>query len=213
MLGLINSRISSDASHIRYFYQDESYFPKDIIKLEDNEVYVDCGAFDGDTIYLFLEKMKDFGKKYLKIFAIEPDENNMTNLKKNLYHKENILFINEGVYSRDGIISFNMCSTMGSKIDEKHSKTSINVRTLDNILSEENVTMIKMDLEGAELEALHGGAKIIKKCKPKLAIAVYHKIEDLYAITLYIKELYPKYNFYIRALNPDSVDVTLFAIP
>ena len=59
----------------------------------------------------------------------------------------------------------------------------------------DRITMIKMDVEGAELESLKGARKTIQRDKPKLAICIYHKPEDMTEIPLYIKELVPEYRF------------------
>jgi hypothetical protein len=73
--------------------------------------------------------------------------------------------------------------------------------SLDDFLSEKEqreITYIKLDIEGAELEALKGMKKIIATCKPKLAICIYHKPTDLWTIPLFIRSLNPSYKLYIR---------------
>lgn len=71
----------------------------------------------------------------------------------------------------------------------------INVDRLDEILKDEVITFIKMDIEGSELPALQGAENIIKEQKPKLAICLYHKIEDFWEIPMYIHNLLPEYHF------------------
>ncbi len=72
--------------------------------------------------------------------------------------------------------------------------------------------MIKMDIEGAELEALKGAKKTIQRDKPKLAICIYHKTEDLWEIPLYIKELVSEYCLYIRHQTFGTGDTVLYAV-
>lgn len=104
-------------------------------------------------------------------------------------------------------------ATGGSRVSDSGT-SSIEVDKIDNLISHDiKVTMIKMDLEGVELEALKGAKAIIKKHKPKLAIAVYHKIDDLIELPKYIQSIVADYNFYLRAQCFDSVDVILYAIP
>lgn len=69
---------------------------------------------------------------------------------------------------------------------------------LDNLFIDTPITFIKMDIEGAEKESILGAKEIIKKYKPKLAICVYHKLEDIYMIPKMIKELVPEYKLYLR---------------
>lgn len=77
----------------------------------------------------------------------------------------------------------------------------------------DRVTTIKMDIEGSELEALKGARETIRRDKPKLAICIYHKTEDLWEIPLYIKSLIPEYRFYIRHHGPSGLyDSVLYAV-
>ncbi len=212
MIGFINSRISGYADDIRKYTIDESYFPKGVISLENNEVFLDCGAFDGDTIEIFKKQMHLSNKTYDKIYGFEPDKNNFQKLKYNNANNNKVIALNIGVFDKKDTLSFCSEATGGSCISE-NGTTSIEVDKIDNLIpSGIKVTMIKMDLEGAELEALSGAKDIILKYKPKLAIAVYHKIDDLIKIPKYIKSLVPNYKFYLRAQCYDSVDVTLFAV-
>lgn len=91
---------------------------------------------------------------------------------------------------------------------------SIPVTTIDNTIDPcDRVTMIKMDIEGSELEALKGAMETILRDKPKLAISIYHKMEDMWEIPLYIKELVPEYRFYIRHHNSGGfAESVLYAV-
>ena len=72
--------------------------------------------------------------------------------------------------------------------------------------------MIKMDIEGSELEALKGSKKVIQRDKPRLAICIYHKPEDMTEIPLYIKELVPEYKLYIRHHSNAGTETVLYAV-
>ena len=116
-----------------------------------------------------------------------------------------------GVYSDDKRISFLNVGGGTSCICD-NSEDVIDVRKLDTILSDENVTFIKMDIDGAELDALKGAKAIIQKNKPKLAISIYHKPEDIIEIPLLLHEILPEYKFYIRHYSIYSVETVLYAI-
>ncbi len=212
MVGFINSRISGYSCDIRQYTIDESYFPKGVVSLENNEVFLDCGAFDGDTIEIFKEQMKLANKTYNKIYGFEPDKENFKKLKENNINDKKVLPLNVGVFDKEDILSFCSEATGGSCVSE-NGTTTIEVNKIDNLIpNDTKVTMIKMDLEGVELEALAGAKDVILKDKPKLAIAVYHNVDDLIEIPKYIQSLVPDYKFYLRAQCYDSVDVTLFAV-
>ena len=84
---------------------------------------------------------------------------------------------------------------------------------IDEAIAEgDKVTFIKMDVEGAELESLKGAEKTIRRDKPKLAICIYHKPEDMWTIPLYIKELVPEYKLYIRHHSSGVCETVLYAV-
>ena len=87
------------------------------------------------------------------------------------------------------------------------------VVAIDRVVAEEDkVTFIKMDVEGAELESLKGAKETILRNKPKLAICIYHKPDDLIDIPLYINELVPEYKLYIRHHSNDRGETALYAV-
>jgi len=89
---------------------------------------------------------------------------------------------------------------------------SIEVKSIDN-LNLENVTFIKMDIEGAELNALKGAEKTLLRDKPKLAICIYHSNEDMICIAEYIHNLVPEYKLYVKQhfLFPSAASTVLYA--
>ena len=93
-------------------------------------------------------------------------------------------------------------------------KKVVKLEALDNMFFNENITFIKMDVEGAEKESLLGASKIIKKCMPKLAISVYHKSEDIYEILLMIRKFSEKYKIYLHRHNTYSyiTEIVCYAI-
>ncbi len=185
------------------------YFTKDIIKFIDDEVFLDCGAYDGDTIRSFYNQTN---AKYKKIYAFEPDKKMITVLSNNIQNIPNCLLMQIGVYSEDKKIGFNNagCGTITSFPTDDETDC-IQVAKIDNVISDK-VTFIKMDIEGSELAALMGAAQTIKKYKPKLAICVYHKAEDLISIPQYIKSLVPEYKLYLRGYFDYASEVVLYAV-
>ena len=185
---------------------EKQYFPEDIVHLTDREVFVDCGAYTGDTLESFLKKVHNF-KRY---YAMEPDQRRFKELSSKL--KENMIHIPVGAWDRTDVLSFSLENECG-EITEYERGNLIQVDRIDNIFHhDEKITFLKMDIEGAELSALHGAEKTIKRDKPVLAICVYHKREDLIAIPQYIKELVPEYKLYLRAHFPYASELVLYAI-
>ena len=122
---------------------------------------------------------------------------------------------NVGAWNEKTVLSFfsNANTPNGSTIREK-GNTTINADSLDNLISDGKADFIKMDIEGAELNALIGAKNLIQKNNPILAICAYHRQEDLITIPQYIKKLNSNYKIYLRKHNKyEFCDLVLYAIP
>jgi len=209
MVAFINAKISRNPkSLICLNVKDEEMYYPEFFKLSDDEVFIDCGAFDGDSILSFVNKTKG---KYSKVYAFEPDKNNIEKLKENTSQFKNIEIIKKGCFSSKTTLYFRDGEGLSSTFSNQGNVT-IEVDTIDNVIPEK-VTIIKMDIEGSELEALKGAQKTICKNLPKLVICLYHKPDDLFTIPQYISELSDSYNLYLRHYGLYSYDLVLYAIP
>ena len=172
----------------------------------DHEIIVDCGAYTGDMVQLFYKNIPG-----CRVIALEPEEKNYESLQK--LKLEGLMAIKAGAWSEDTILSF---SDQGSGTSvgaiDTYGNTKIDVKALDHLPECQSATYIKMDIEGAELEALKGAEKIIKREKPKLAICIYHKPQDFFEIPLYIKKINPDYKLYIYHHSYHTYDTVLYAV-
>lgn len=191
----------------------ELYFDPDIIKLHGDEVFVDAGVLNLETSLRFMEECQRSHVRNYKIHAFEPDgvsyEKCMGMLKG--MPDADVKLYNVGLWSEDTTLYFEESGNAASRISQEKTGTSIKTVALDNCISDP-VTFIKMDIEGAELEALKGSREIIKKYRPRLAISAYHKKEDLVELPLYIKELVPEYKLYIRHYSNAGIETVLYAV-
>ena len=190
-------------NHIQYF--DLPYLER-----AEEEVFVDGGSFDGNTSLDFENWCKDKEVKNSFVYIWEPDSKNIEKCKKNLltskiYHE----FISKGLWNKKDVLQFNMDNT-SSAICET-GKYQIETDSIDNICKI-IPTFIKMDVEGAEYNALLGARKVISKYKPKLAICVYHKPEDIWQLPILIHEINPEYKFYLRHYSFAHNETVLYAI-
>ena len=167
---------------------------------------VDCGAYRGDTIVTFLDNVV----QYKNVFAFEPDKSNFLILKENFGKKSNICLYDYGVGEKNDVVCFDAKKNMWFCVAEDGNDEII-IRKLDDIIKEE-VTMIKMDIEGAELSALKGAQEIIKKYHPKLAICIYHRIDDIITIPQYLESIVPEYRFYVRQYDDLLFQTVLYAV-
>ncbi len=191
--------------------EEKQYF-EDFMCCNDGETFIDAGALNLNTTMQFMKHCMKYGVTDSKVIAFEPDVISFKKMQKIIKdkHIENVEVVNAGLYSSNTILQFNLLGNGSSSISENGS-TNVNVVMLDSKI-QDKVTFIKMDIEGAELEALKGCQKTILKYKPKLAICVYHKPEDIIKIPLYIKSLVPEYKLYMRHYSNSVNETVLYAI-
>ncbi len=178
------------------------YFPADIVPIEDCRSVVDCGAYIGDTLEEFVELTRRGGQEYEHYYAFELDRDNFEKLQdtaRKFDDGRRITCFPYGVWSEDQEITYGtMASDDSLSIYNPRETQKARVVSLDNQLKGMPVSLIKMDIEGSEMEALKGCAGIIREQKPIMAVCVYHRIEDMWEVPLYLKELCGDYDIYMR---------------
>jgi len=194
---------------LKQYTTGTEYFDIRYFSYSDNEVMADIGAYTGDTIVEFKKFMLEIGKDEPFVYAFEPDEENCKTLAQNMEYLsvERYELIRKCVGSDDTNNQkhvFNNCRDFAGSIN-------IPMCRLDTILKDINVTFIKADVEGFELDVLKGAHYIIKTKQPKLAICVYHLTHDLFEIPLYIKQLNPNYKLFLGMHGNDLRGVICYA--
>ncbi len=172
------------------------YFDLDVIQATEKEVFVDLGAYIGDTV---LDYLNQYGaNQYQKIYCYEITEDSFETLKNNLSSYPNITLRKKAVSDQEGILYFqksvvdHSANMVGSTGEEE-----IESITLDQDITEK-VTMIKMDIEGSEEKAILGAKRHITEEHPKMLISVYHNHEDIWKIPKMLKEMWDGYHFRLR---------------
>jgi FkbM family methyltransferase len=175
-------------------------------------VYIDCGAYIGDTI---MECVETFGSRIAKIVAFEPDEENFEKLKNTVDDKENITLFKAGVWSENTKLGFVSGELAGSRVDTSIDKieNEISVRSIDETPECAEASFIKMDIEGSELNALEGAKKTIVRNRPILTICIYHTNEDMLSIPEWMVDNLTDYKFYCRHHSYFIQDTIMYAIP
>lgn len=186
-------------------FRPGQYF--DVWKPRDDEVFVDCGAYDGQTLQEF---NKWCSESYEAIHALEPLPDMQDNLRRNTLEMHDVAIHSVAAWERDEMLSFSLDGA-GSCVSSLDS-AAIDVQgaSLDNLISG-RVSFIKMDIEGSELAAINGAQHLIQKWKPRLAISIYHKKKDLFSIPMRILELVPEYRFRIRHYSAGLYETILYA--
>ena len=208
LLDLLNFRKNRDLSYLRAYEVDfiGQYF-EDFLGISENEVFVDVGAFDGNTSIEFIK----YCPKYKSIYIFEPSSPNLAKAKENLNKYQSVYFFPMGLSDQKAMLKFDALSGSASSASED-GKDTIQVDRLDSVLSE-RVTFIKMDIEGAEGKAIAGMTEHIINDHPKLAISVYHRPKDLWLIPKQILEIRSDYSIYIRHYTEGTDETVMFFIP
>ncbi len=184
--------------------KDEAF--NGILKLQSSSSFLDLGAYSGDTVLDFARRVGDFSH----ITAVEPDKKSFLKLQRNT-ETLGAQCINAAVSDTDGEVLFGSKASRGSSIGEGSPLSAV---TVDTLARDKSFDYIKFDVEGAELSAVMGAEKTIKRDRPKMRIAAYHKSADYFAIPEAVLSFIHDYDIYMR--HHPSVpawDTDFFFIP
>lgn len=184
------------------------YFPDDFFQLSRNEVFVDCGAYDGDTIAEFRCATSDH---FAEIIAFEPDPQNFSALKSAVNSDERIRLHPYATGARRETVHFTIGGT-SSRISSAGT-CEVQVVTLDEALSGIAPTYMKFDIEGSEPATLDGGRATIARHRPKMAVCLYHAPDHLWRIPLRLAELLPDSRFTLRTYSADGWECVCYCVP
>jgi FkbM family methyltransferase len=192
---------------------NDTYFPMDLLSPISDEVFVDCGSFDGDSIRSF---KRHWGGGFRHAFAFEPDPANRGALAANMEAMgidNRVTVMPYAVGNTNGQVSFALNSSASSHITTQDAGSAIECRRLDDIEWPVIPTYIKMDIESAEPEALAGGSELLRRHQPVLAVCTYHRSEHLWQIPNLIRSISPKYHVFLRRYAEECWEGVCYAIP
>jgi FkbM family methyltransferase len=193
----------------------ESYFLEDVFDLIPDEVFIDCGAFDGDTLRAYLSHVHQDFRRFV---AIEPDQATFGRLNAFVdgLHpqiRDKVTVLHCAVGATRTMIPFQGTGELSSKAapDGTSFIRCVPIPELEDPSAP--ITFIKMDIEGAEADALHGARTAIERNRPVLAVCVYHTQHDLWRLPLFMKEMVPDYQMYLRCHEGDGWQTVAYAVP
>ena len=209
---VLKFKLTEDYTYLLEVKDDikKQYFDE-VVKFSDEEVFVDCGGYTGDTIEAFLKAVDN---KFKHIYSFEPDERNfkiLTKYVEGLEQKDKIKAIKAGVYYKSSVF-YLQGEEMAIACTNEATDRKVEVCAIDDVVKFAP-TYIKMDIETFETYALLGAMESIIKYKPKLAISIYHKFDDLWNIPLLLKQWVSEYDLYIRHYECYQAETVVYAIP
>jgi FkbM family methyltransferase len=203
-----NFRLNRDIHYLKdfKFKPNEQYF-EEFINTSRIFSFVDGGSFDGATTEEFMKKQP----LYANAYVFEPSLNSFNLLKNKFIGNSKIELFNKGLWNIETTLFFNSSLGNASKI-EQDGEEKIETMKLDNII-DNKIDFIKLDIEGAEIEALDGAVNTIKKNKPTIAVCVYHNQSDFISIPKKLISIHPDYKILLRHYTQGVCETVMYFIP
>ncbi len=191
-IDVLNFKVSGKVEYLFKCQKDKMQIYSEYLKLTSNEIFMDLGAYDGDTVREFLTATCG---EYDEILAVEADEKNYKKLAEKTKDIKKIRTYNLAAWDKKETLFFEKKKGRNSKLSSS-GKVEVQADSVDNILKGKKITVLKMDIEGSEEKVLCGAAETIKTHKPKLYVCAYHRNDDMFRLPLKINELCPEYKIH-----------------
>jgi len=206
--GILAYRQSGNIAECPVPSLEDEYTPIGLPRFAEPLRIIDCGAFTGVAIHKFLKA----GYEIASFVAFEPDPANFAILASRNFPVDRRICLPLGTWSTTRQLSFASNGSMASRLSDA-GDTTIQCVALDDILHGEKINLIKMDVEGAEVETLRGMRNIIEQQNPHLLISAYHAPEHLYEITDLITSWNLRYKFHLRVHEYNTFGTVIYAFP
>jgi len=181
----------------------------DFFSIKENEVFIDCGAYNAMTSVEFA-RWTNYNYKKIYLFEISPNFEKMCEKNLKSHRIKNYEIIMMGTWSkRDKVFFEENGGEAGGYVLEGNG--TFNVVSIDEQLAGEEATFIKMDVEGSEYQSLIGAKNTIRKYKPRLAISAYHKTADFIELPKLILEINSDYRLAFRHYSTNMWETVLYA--
>jgi FkbM family methyltransferase len=216
-LAQVRFRLLADFDGLSHPVTHPQYFPDDLYEWRPDECVVDGGAYDGDSIRSLVVL---HGDAFAKVIAFEPDPVNFVKLTGAVAAlppewRERIVLRRMALGDASGTLPMTATGTASSAMGDGPAGVTVHVAVepLDEIIDAERPTFIKLDIEGAEPEALLGARRTIQTYGPVCAICVYHRQDHLWRLPLMLAAWRNDYAFFLRPHNEEGWDLVCYAVP
>jgi FkbM family methyltransferase len=205
-------------------YNKNQYFCLGELMDKADEVFVDIGASVGDTVERFIWEKNGY---ISRIYAFEPAKHEYEALKCRterltrewMFRENQMNIINAGIGEKTGrhILRLNKLGTNNFILNSENAAVNeadgdyVDIYCMDDYFRDVSVTFIKADVEGYEMRCLRGASAVIKRDKPKMALCIYHKPEDIFDFIEYISAIAPEYKFKLRHHSRNWTETVLYA--
>ena len=185
---------------------DRQYFVH-LFPTAPDGVFVDGGGYDGQTSKQFAA----WDSTYKRIYYFEPLPAMMKVSRANLGGLRDVDFVEKGLFSRNDRLRFQSSAGQASSLSPT-GEIEIEVTSLDHEV-QEAITFLKLDIEGAECEALRGAAAHIREEMPTIAVCIYHDQRDFWRVPQRVLEINDGYNLFVRHYTESIRETVMFFVP
>jgi FkbM family methyltransferase len=213
-LAQLRWRLTLDSAQLRPPRpHDRQYFETDLFSLGSREVFIDGGAYIGDTVEQFLAVV---GGRFARVIAAEPDEGNYAKLVACAAALPDgagarVSPRKVALGARHDFVRFDATGTAASVVGQ--GSQTVEAIALDDLTFELPPTLVKLDVEGAELDALEGARRLIARDRPVLAVCAYHRQDHLWRVPAALHALVPDYRLHLRSYGSECFDLVCYAVP
>jgi FkbM family methyltransferase len=216
-LAQLRFRLLADFDGLPHPESHPQYLPTGLFEYDDAEVFVDAGAYDGDTLRSVIAE----GRQFSRYAALEPDQGNVELLETYVSSlpldvRRRVEVFPVALFSRRTRMRMEEAGTISAvlkPVTGPHEGDDVVCVPLDELFAHERVTFLKLDIEGSEPDALAGAREVIVSNRPLIAVCVYHVQDHLWRLPLLIASLAPDYRFYLRPYNEEGWDLVCYAVP
>lgn len=214
MENVLKGRVSGDLSYFRAVRKPDQYYIEELFDSGMRGTFLDVGASIGDTLEALFDQTNN---SFVKVYCFEPSQDAYMVLQdKAKRYDGRVRLVNKGAWDRQETLEFQEDAEHGASkiaVTDKENTIKVSVDRLDDMVDKSDRTVhIKMDIEGAEKQALRGAAEIIRRDKPMLAICAYHRNDDFLEIPRLIRQIVPEYKFYLRHHNVAGTETVIYAV-
>ncbi len=186
----------------------------------DGEIFVDAGAYVGDSLERFIWSVNGV---FREIHAFEPGKVQFNAMVKRVarlqeewaFSPHKVMLNNKALTAQNGKLRLSdgislIQSTILNSVSDGQSAIEVEGISLDFYLNHGNVSLIKVDVEGSEKLLLNGASGVIRKCRPRIALSVYHYPTDIFDLPKLVFEINPDYKHYLGHHSSQLMDTVLY---
>jgi FkbM family methyltransferase len=204
---LLNFRWNRDVRFLEIFpYRLHEQYFEPFVELAKQPVFVDGGGFDGTTSKIFAARHPD----HQRIYYFEPNEESFEHSKRQLEGVSQVRLFKKGLWHEDTVLHFDGSMGSASKLSDT-GDMSIAMTSIDAVV-DGPVHFIKLDIEGAELNALQGAETTIRRDRPALAVCVYHAQQDFWRVPKRVLQYQPGYKVYLRHYTQGVFETVMYFV-